>query len=245
MLENIYMCKNEAKTAAGIAHTREGNTSAYISSDIQSAGIDMKLLEDNWDYIKATAAAKAVEIARHSGRMSDVEDFTQDVLCYLVEHADQYNPKRSQPKTFINMILTYAKKDLLRRMYRMKRRTSIKTVELHQTQAENIIDEDNTIPADIADFISSLQEPIRTISRQVVMQGISAGIVARKQDKSKDEILAMIRRAMRPFAASIGIRAAAVSDEEVTEAADHPADPDPGRGTPTPRVGSSDNPFRR
>ena len=205
----------------------------------------MKLLEDNWDYIKATATAKAVEIARHSGRMSDVEDFTQDVLCYLIERAGQYNPKRSQPKTFINMILTYAKKDLLRRMYRMKRRTITKTVELHQTQAENIIDECSTVSADVAEYISTLQEPDRSICRQVVLQGISAEIVARKQDKSKDEILAMIRRAMRPFAASIGIRAAAVSDEEVTEAADHPADPDPGRGTPPPRVGSSDNPFRR
>lgn len=89
--------------------------------------------------IKATATAKAVEIARHSGRMSDVEDFTQDVLCYLIERAGQYNSKRSQPKTFINMILTYAKKDLLRRMYRMKRRTIIKTVELHQTQAFDFV----------------------------------------------------------------------------------------------------------
>ena len=205
----------------------------------------MKLLEDNWDYIKATATAKAVEIARHSGRMSDVEDFTQDVLRYLIERASQYNPKRSQPKTFINMILTYAKKDLLRRMYRMKRRTIIKTVELHQTQAENIIDERSTVSADVAEFISTLQEPARSICRQVVLQGISAGIVARQQGQSKDEILAMIRRAMRPFAASIGIRAAAVSDEEVTEAADHPADPDPGRGTSPPRVGSSDTPFQK
>lgn len=205
----------------------------------------MKLFENNWDYIRATAAAKAVEIARHAGRMSDVEDFTQDVLFYFVSHADQYDPKRSQPKTFINMILTYAKKDLLRRMYRMKRRAGIKTIELHQTEAESIIDDCSTAAEDIADFIEALQEPERTLCRQVIVQGISAGIVARKQGKSKDEILAMIRRAMRPFAASIGIRAAVVSDEEVTEAADHPADPDPGRGTPPPRVGSSDNPFRR
>lgn len=168
----------------------------------------MKLFENNWDYIRATAAAKAVEIARHSGRMSDVEDFTQDVLCYFVAHVDQYDPKRSQPKTFINMILTYAKKDLLRKMYRMKRRASIKTIELHKAEAENIIDDRSTAAEDIADYIESLPEPERTLCRQVVMQGISAGIVARRLGKCKDEILHLIRDAMRPVARQIGIRAA-------------------------------------
>lgn len=205
----------------------------------------MKLFENNWDYIRATAAAKAVEIARHAGRMSDVEDFTQDVLFYFVSHADQYDPKRSQPKTFINMILTYAKKDLLRRMYRMKRRAGIKTIELHQTEAESIIDDCSTAAEDIADFIEALQEPERTLCRQVIVQGISAGIVARKQGKSKDEILSLIREVMRPVAKQIGIRAAAVEGDDGPEAGDRPAAPDPGRGTPPPRVGSSDNPFRR
>ena len=193
----------------------------------------MKLLEDNWDYIRATATAKAVEIARHSGRMSDVEDFTQDVLCYLVERADQYNPKRSQPKTFINMVLTYAKKNMLRRMYRMKRRTNVKTVELPKALAESIIDERSTITTDAAEFIDTLPEPMRTISRQVVMQGISAGIVARQQGKSKDEILGMIRQAMRPFAASIGIRAG--------DCDDHRGDLDPD---PAPPAGPSEPPLR-
>ena len=143
------------------------------------------------------------------------------------------------------MILTYAKKDLLRRMYRMKRRAGIKTIELHQTEAESIIDDCSTAAEDIADFIEALQEPERTLCRQVIVQGISAGIVARKQGKSKDEILSLIREAMRPVAKQIGIRAAAVEGDDGPEAGDRPAAPTPAGGTPPPRVGSSDNPFRR
>lgn len=198
----------------------------------------MKLFENNWDYIRATAAAKAVEIARHAGRMSDVEDFTQDVLFYFVVHADQYDPKRSQPKTFINMILTYAKKDLLRRMYCMKRRAGIKTTELHQTEAESIIDDCSTAAEDIADYIESLQEPKRTLCRQVIVQGISAGIVARKQGKSKDEILSLIRKAMQPVAKQIGIRAAKEFDGRPTEPPPSLApsrSAEGSKGTPEPR----------
>lgn len=204
----------------------------------------MKLFENNWDYIRATAAAKAVEIARHAGRMSDVEDFTQDVLFYFVAHADQYDPKRSQPKTFINMILTYAKKDLLRRMYRMKRRAWIKTIKLHQTEAESIIDDSTTTAEDIADYIEALQEPERTLCRQVIVQGISIGIVARKQGKSKDKILSLIREAMRPIAKQIEIRAAKESDGRPTEPPPSPAPRRSAEGAGGASVGSSDNPFR-
>lgn len=244
MIDYIEMKKNKAKKPAGIARTRGKPFPAYISAKDRTGSNGMKLFENNWDYIMATAAAKAVEIARHAGRMSDVEDFTQDVLFYFVSHADQYDPKRSQPKTFINMILTYAKKDLLRRMYRMKRRAGIKTIELHQTEAESIIDDCSTAAEDIADFIEALQEPERTLCRQVIVQGISAGIVARKQGKSKDEILSLIREAMRPVAKQIGIRAARESDGRPTEPPSKPGTPQVGREGRGASVGSSDNPFR-
>ena len=205
---------------------------AYISAQ-QTTGFLMDLLSDNWEYIQATAAAKAVEMARHSGRMSEIEDFTHDVIQYLIEHAEHYNPRRSQPKTFINMILTYAKKDLLRKMYRMKRRTILQTVELKE--AESLTKEENSKSYDIVEFITILPEPIRTITRQVVIEGISAGIIARQHKKRKDEILEMIREVMRPLAIQIGIRTA-VSDgaDPRTE-----TDPDP-REDPQ---GTTDVPF--
>lgn len=198
----------------------------------------MNLIEDNWTYIQATATAKAVEIARHFGRLSAIEDLQQEILYYLVRAEKRYNPERSQPKTFINMILTYAKKDLLRRMYRMKRRTNIMTVDLQSIPADQIIDQSNTATADIEEFIPTLPEPERTICSQVIIDGISAGIVARKQGRSKDEILSMIREAMRPIAVQIGIRAAR-TDGELT---DHPttttkAGPPPtGRGSSQRRI---------
>ena len=201
----------------------------------------MNLIEDNWKYIQATTAAKAVEIAKKIGRMSDIEDLKQEVLFYLIKAEKRYDPTRSQPKTFINMILTYAQKNLLRRMYRMKRRVNITTVDLQTVQVDQLLAPSSTT-ADIGDFIEILPEPDRTICRQMILDGISAGIIARRQGKSKDELLAMVREAMRPIAVQIGIRAARQSDGEVTDRQDHPptpAKPGPvqtGRGSSRKRI---------
>ena len=194
----------------------------------------MNLIEDNWKYIQATAAAKAVEIARISGRMSEIEDFTQDVLFCLVKHADQFDPKRSQPKTFINMVLSHAKIDLLRRMYRIKRSATIKAVELRTVPAEKFSYEPDNTFRDISEFIETLPEPARTITRKVIIDGISAGIVARQNGRSKAEILDMIQKAMRPFAVSIGIRPAVETDGGLTDGTPP--------GTPPDRPGRSDTP---
>ena len=205
----------------------------------------MNLIEDNWKYIQATTAAKAVEIAKKIGRMSDIEDLKQEVLFYLIKAEKRYDPKRSQPKTFINMILTYAQKNLLRRMYRMKRRVNIATVDLQTVQADQLLAPSSTT-ADIGDFIETLPEPDRPICRQMILDGISAGVIARRQGKSKDELLAQVREAMRPIAVQIGIRAARQSDGEVTDRQDpppppdHPGPPPTGRGSSRERkIGST------
>ena len=169
------------------------------------------LIEDNWAYIQATATAKAVEIAQCTGRMADVDDFRQDMLAYLVRRADRYDPRRARAKTFINMLLHYGKRDLLRRMYRLKRIVRINTVELPPEQEMALIDDRGSTGCDIAEFIEALPAPIGTVCRQIVLQGIPAGTVARKLGRSKEEIIALVRRAMRPIAAQIGIKAAAVS----------------------------------
>ena len=144
-------------------------------------GFDVNLIEDNWKYIQATTAAKAVEIAKKIGRMSDIEDLKQEVLFYLIKAEKRYDPKRSQPKTFINMILTYAQKTILRRMYTNKRIANTMTVNINVTPPEQIIAPSSATTADIGEFIETLSEPNRTICREMIIDGISAGIIARRR----------------------------------------------------------------
>ena len=204
----------------------------------------MKILEDNWDYIQATARAKAVEIALYSGRRGDVDDFTQDLLCFLVKRVDRYNPCRSNPKTFISMILTYAKKDLLRRMYRIKRRAAIETVELSSDLMDFLIVPDyNSTRMEIREFIFALPSPDRQIADQILLQRQSIESVARQNGVSRQEILDQLRDSLRPLADLLGVK----SDDNKKQSDDTSNEKWP-RSTPRGKVddlkGTPHTPFR-
>lgn len=80
----------------------------------------MNFIEDNWAYIKETAEARAVEIAVKTRSFQDVPDYMQDMFLFLSKRAAKYDPARSQPKTFINIVLRSAKINIQKRIFRHK-----------------------------------------------------------------------------------------------------------------------------
>jgi RNA polymerase sigma factor (sigma-70 family) len=168
----------------------------------------MDIIKDNWQYIQATAQSKAVEIAQHVKRIGDIEDFTQDLLLFLLKRAKRYRPDRGQPKTFINMILTFGQKDMIRRMFRNKRRVNYCTVSLEQGHAARIRNGDSFDGREIDEHIEALPDPDRVICRAYVLDRISIRKIAVITGRSETEIQETIRNAMRPIAARLGIRAA-------------------------------------
>ena len=176
----------------------------------------MDIIKDNWQYIQATAQSKAVEIAQHVKRIGDIEDFTQDLLLFLLKRAKRYRPDRGQPKTFINMILTFGQKDMIRRMFRNKRRVNYCTVSLEQGHAARIRNGDSFDGREIDYHIESLPEPDREICRAYVLDRISIRKIAIMTGREAQEIERTIKKAMQPIAVRLGIRAALRSGE-VTE----------------------------
>lgn len=193
MVNDSYVRKKgPPDSKRGHAHSKD--TSTYIS-----------LIEDHLEYVRATATAKAVEIGQHTGRLADIEDYKQEIFCYLIEHIEQYDSLRSQPKTFINMIIRFAKKEILRRLYRQKRRVCIEAVTIEPFEM-TIIDERTNNYAEIAEFIETLSEPDRTICYDLFIQGYPTGIVARRFGRNKAELLMIVRQALRPLADRFGIK---------------------------------------
>ncbi len=81
---------------------------------------NMSFIEENWQYIRETAEARAVEIAVKTRCFHDVPDYMQDMFLFLCRRVSQYDPGRSMPKTFINMCLQSAKVNITKRMFRQK-----------------------------------------------------------------------------------------------------------------------------
>lgn len=81
----------------------------------------MSFFEKHYEYIEACAVARAWEIAYATGRY-DIDDYKQDMLVHLIKQVHRYNPERACPHTFINMLMTSAKRTILRKMGRNKNR---------------------------------------------------------------------------------------------------------------------------
>lgn len=90
----------------------------------------MSFIENNWEYINITATALAIEIARMTGRW-DVEDYKQSMFLSLVKQASSYNPNKSKPSTFINLVLRSTKKMLLRSFYQGKNQLIFNAEAIH------------------------------------------------------------------------------------------------------------------
>lgn len=82
----------------------------------------MDFIEKHLKYAEQCAFCRAIEIAEITGRFSEIEDFKQDILVWLLRRAKSYDPTRGKPLTFISMTAATAKKRILRRLRRAKNR---------------------------------------------------------------------------------------------------------------------------
>jgi DNA-directed RNA polymerase specialized sigma24 family protein len=81
----------------------------------------MCFFEKHYEYINACATARAFEIASVTKRY-DIEDYKQEMFLYVIQHIDRYQPERSRPHTFINLLISSKKKMIFRSMSRNKNR---------------------------------------------------------------------------------------------------------------------------
>ena len=82
----------------------------------------MDFIEENMDYILQCAKCRAIEIGETTGLFGDVEDYTQEIIVWIIRRAPSFDPRRGKPSTFISMIAGTAKRRILRRLRRSKNR---------------------------------------------------------------------------------------------------------------------------
>lgn len=103
----------------------------------------MTFIEEHFEYVFKTATGKAVEIARATGMWQEVDDFRQDLIAAIITRMPCYDQTKSTPKTFIAMCIGSAKKDLLDKLFRDKRRVNMKSCALAEDHEER--QEDATV----------------------------------------------------------------------------------------------------
>lgn len=75
--------------------------------------------EKHFGYIEKCAVINAREIDGITGR-TDFEDNTQEIMLYINERSDQFDPQRGSARTFISMLARTKRRLILRRLCRHK-----------------------------------------------------------------------------------------------------------------------------
>ena len=159
--------------------------------------------EENYEYILSHATVKAIEIARKTGMFSDIEDFRQDLYCFLAKRIRHYRPGKGAPNTFIAVCFESAQKNILRNIYRKKRRFVMDAIPLENAAPITAIV--NATPEEFQEFIATLTQPARNICRAILIENQPLPDVSKFYHLPQQEILTIIREAMAPFARMIGI----------------------------------------
>lgn len=176
---------------------------AYIS--IKSFG-RMNLIEEHWEFTRITATAQAVEICRATGRMQDCQDVTQDILAFASLRIDNYDSARSQPKTYINMLIKYAKKIIMRKHYRMKKRFGEIITENIEDHQDRIFDERDEMAGHLKEWIQDMEEgETKDICAKLFIEQETPYKVGIAFGKTKDEIISIAKKAMAPIARDLGL----------------------------------------
>ncbi len=105
------------------------------------------------DYVQTLLRIKARQLSRRPEfRRTDTADIEHDLLVHVLKQADNYNPTRSQPNTFITRVVETAAAMLIRSRKRLKRAAGNLAVSLEgaciggdqdQTTLGEIISEDD------------------------------------------------------------------------------------------------------
>ena len=136
----------------------------------------MTFFDEHYEYIYATANAKAVEIARATGLMSDVDDIRQDLIIAILKNMETYNPTKSKPKTFISMCLNSARKNKLKSLFADKRRVDMPC---NRSDCEQIREQASTAGEQLPDAINTLPAWHAKVCRSI-LSGRSIAQVAKE-----------------------------------------------------------------
>jgi len=169
----------------------------------------MNLLEENYEYAKATATAEAVRIAKMIDRKQDIPDIVQDLLLHCVRNIGKFNATRSQPRTFIALLIRTAGKMYLRRHFRKMSRNGGEILLEELPQEGEIEDEHETTrqrQSMLDDYIEAMPEgEAKEICRKYFIEGeLLYNLAMFKVDEMR-RLKALVFEAMFDYALEIGL----------------------------------------
>ena len=158
----------------------------------------MDFFTEHYNYIFATATAKAVDIVRKTG-VNDLEDFRQEILIFLFRRLNKYDASKGTAHTYINVCMESARKNIIRNIYRMQKRnhTNIAPIDI----AEDVIADDSRSQriAEMQEYILTLPDPVRSICLDYFINGVILPVIAHRSGRTQLQIVTLIRIAMRGY----------------------------------------------
>jgi len=86
------------------------------------------------EYVQTLLKIKAKQLARRPEfRRTDPADIEHDLICHVLKQADNYDPNRSAPNTFITRVVETAAAMLVRDRGRIKRAAGYRAISLERT----------------------------------------------------------------------------------------------------------------
>lgn len=156
----------------------------------------MDFFTEHYDYIFATANAKAVDIVRKTG-LNDLEDFRQEIFVFLFRRLDKYDAAKGAPHTFIDVCMESARKNIIRNIYRAKKKNHIlDAVPIESVEEPAAADARSHRLADMQEYIQALPAPIRTICLDYFINGVTLPAIARRHRQTLQQVMEDIRSAM-------------------------------------------------
>lgn len=80
------------------------------------------IVDEFMEYIIQCAECRAVQVARASQDWSSVQDYQQDIVLYVIRHANAFNQNKGKPKTFIDLLARRAAINIIRHINAIHRK---------------------------------------------------------------------------------------------------------------------------
>lgn len=152
-----------------------------------------------YTYIYSTATVKAVDIVQKTG-VNDLEDFRQDILVFLAQRIRHYSPKKGKPKTYINVCMESARKNIIRDLYRRRTAPTVSAVPVDALKdALYAMDSRAQRIAEMQEYVQALPPKERDICGSYLFDCESLTRIGRRYRVNAAAIAAIIREAMAPW----------------------------------------------
>lgn len=154
------------------------------------------ILEQHYNDLHRGATVHAVAVAKATGAWGEVDDFRQDLIAAVCSRVRGYDPAKASPKTFIEVCLASAKRDLLAAMYADKRRVAISGqaigAELEGAQAPHVA-------ATVPDYVDGMPERLAGICTDI-LSGYSAVETAKRRGVTPRDVARAVTVEARAYA---------------------------------------------